>query len=41
MPVKLFSELLDCVDVAETLLELETVDVCEILEVTLPCDVSV
>jgi hypothetical protein len=39
--VAVFSELLDCVDVADTLLELDTVEVCEILEVTVPCDVSV
>ena len=41
VPVKVFSELLDCVELPETLLELETVEVCEILEVTVPCDVSV
>ena len=41
VPVKVFSELLDCVELPETLLELETLEVCEILEVTVPCDVSV
>jgi hypothetical protein len=36
--VTVFSELLDCVELADTLLELDTVEVCDIFCVIVPCD---
>lgn len=39
--VKVFSELLDCVELPDTLLELETVEVCDIFCVIVVCDVCV
>ena len=38
VPVKVFSELLDCVELPETLLELDTVEVCVIFGLMLSSD---